>query len=93
MPGEEILRPMAALQQVKPAKPQSPFLLPVFLTADFYAFTAQGFPGFERRPDRSVYPEAGRRTGLPAAEKRAFLYKFFQTSQAGFRIFLSCRFL
>lgn len=35
MPGEEILRPMAALQQVKPAKPQSPFLLPVFLTADF----------------------------------------------------------
>ena len=37
MPGEEILRPMAALQQVKPAKPQSPFSLPVFLTADFSA--------------------------------------------------------
>ena len=35
MPGEDVLRPMAALQQVKPAKPQSSFSLPVFLTADF----------------------------------------------------------
>ena len=42
MPGEEILRPMAALQQVKPAKPQSPFSLPVFLTADFPAGTPPG---------------------------------------------------
>ena len=41
MPGEEILRPMAALQQVKPAKPQSPFSLPVFLTAVFFCRNTQ----------------------------------------------------